>query len=127
MSLRSLFPLLIAMVLAPFLQGVINRTKAVAAGRVGQPLLQPYRDLLKLLQKGAVYSQTTTWVFRAGPVVGLASMICAIALLPFGAFTALAPFAGDLVMVAYLLALARFFTVLPALHTGPRFSPMLPT
>jgi formate hydrogenlyase subunit 4 len=124
MSLRSTLPLLLAMVLAPFIQGVINRTKAVAAGRVGQPLLQGYHDLWKLLRKGAIYSQTTTWIFRTGPVVGLASMICAAALLPFGAFPALAPFTGDLVMVAYLLALARFFTVLAALDTGSSFEAM---
>jgi len=121
MEPKSLFPLLMGMALAPFIQGVINRTKAVAAGRVGQPLLQPYRDLLKLLRKAAVYSETTTWIFRTGPVVGLASMICAAALLPFGSFPALAPFAGDLVMLAYLLALARFFTVLAALDTGSSF------
>ena len=120
----SSFPLLLAMVLAPFIQGVINRTKAVAGGRIGQPLLQTYHDLWKLLQKGAVYSETTTWIFRAGPVVGLASMICAVALLPFGAFPAFAPFAGDLVLVAYLLALARFFTVLAALDTGSSFEAM---
>jgi len=112
------------MVLAPFLQGVINRTKAIAAGRVGQPLLQAYHDLWKLLRKGAVYSQTTTWIFQTGPVVGLASMICASALLPFGAFPALAPFTGDLVMIAYLLALARFFTILAALDTGSSFEAM---
>lgn len=115
---------MLAMVLAPFLQGIINRTKAIAAGRVGQPLLQTYYDLSKLLRKGAVYSETTTWIFRGGPVIGLASMICALALLPFGAFPALAPFSGDLVMVAYLLALARFFTVLAALDTGSSFEAM---
>jgi formate hydrogenlyase subunit 4 len=124
MGIRSSFPLLLAMVLAPFIQGVINRTKAVAGGRIGQPLLQTYHDLWKLLQKGAVYSETTTWIFRAGPVVGLASMICAVALLPFGAFPAFAPFAGDLVVAAYLLALARFFTVLAALDTGSSFEAM---
>jgi formate hydrogenlyase subunit 4 len=112
------------MMLAPLIQGVINRTKAVAAGRVGQPLLQQYRDLSKLIRKGAVYGRTTTWVFRTAPIVGLASMICAIALLPFGASPALAPFAGDLVMVAYLLALSRFFTVLAALDTGSSFEAM---
>src|SRR5260370_38765366 len=111
MSMRSSFPLLLAMVLAPLIQGVINRTKAVASGRVGQPLLQPYWDLLKLLQKGAVYSRTTTWVFRAGPVVGLASMICAIALLPVGSFAALGPCPGDAVVVLSLWALDRAFTV----------------
>ena len=51
----------------------INRTKAFFAGRRGQPLLQPYFDLVKLLRKGATYSRTTTWVFRAGPIVGLAA------------------------------------------------------
>lgn len=112
------------MLFAPLIQGVINRTKAIAAGRVGQPLLQAYHDLWKLLRKGAVYSETTTWIFRAGPVVGLASMMCAVALLPFGAFPAFASFAGDLVLVAYLLALARFFTVLAALDTGSSFEAM---
>ncbi len=124
MSLRSSYPLLLAMVLAPLIKGVINRTKAIAAGRVGQPLLQPYHDLWKLLRKGAVYSETTTWIFRAGPVIGLASMIGALALIPFGAFAAFAPFTGDLVLVAYLLALARFFTVLAALDTGSSFEAM---
>ena len=56
-----------ALLLAPLLPGIINRTKAVAAGRQGPPLLQTYFDLWKLLRKGAVYSRTTTWVFRAGP------------------------------------------------------------
>jgi formate hydrogenlyase subunit 4 len=124
MSLKSQLPLLIALAIAPMIQGIINRTKAVVAGRVGQPLLQTYHDLWKLLRKGAVYSRTTTWIFRAGPAVGLASMLCALALLPFGAFPALLPFAGDLVMVAYLLALARFFTVLAALDTGSSFEAM---
>ncbi len=124
MDIGSLFPLAIAIAFAPFIQGVINRTKAIVAGRVGQPLLQPYRDLLKLVRKGAVYSQTTTWIFRLAPVVGLGSMICATALLPLGAFRAFVPFAGDLVMLAYLLALARFMTVLAALDTGSSFEAM---
>lgn len=124
MTLRSFLPLLLAMVFAPLIQGIINRTKAIAAGRLGQPLLQSYHDLLKLLRKGAVYSETTTWIFRSGPVVGLAVMICAVALVPFGSFSALAPFAGDLIMVAYLLAVARFFSVLAALDTGSSFEAM---
>ena len=122
--MRSLLPLLLAMTLAPLLQGIINRTKAFIAGRSGQPLLQPYSDLWKLARKGTVYSRTTTWIFKAGPVVGLASMICATALMPLGAFQALVMFPGDLFMVAYLLALARFFTVLAALDTGSSFEGM---
>ena len=70
MLLRTLFHLAILVAAPPLLLGVVNRTKALFAGRVGPPLLQPYLDLAKLLRKGAVYSRTTTWVFRAGPVIG---------------------------------------------------------
>lgn len=124
MKPASVYPLLLALVLAPSIQAVINRTKAFVAGRVGQPLMQPYRDLWKLCRKGAVYSRTTSFIFQAGPVVGLASMLCATALVPFGAFAALAPFDADLVLVAYLLALARFAMILAALDTGSSFEGM---
>jgi len=114
----------IALVLAPLLVGIIQRTKALVAGRTGAPLLQPYHDLAKLLRKGAVYSRTTTWVFRAGPVVGLASVLSALVLLPFGSAPALLSFEGDLVLLAYLLGLMRFFTVVAALDTGSSFEGM---
>jgi formate hydrogenlyase subunit 4 len=115
---------LLGLILAPLLVGVINRTKAFFAGRTGPPLLQPYLDLWKLLHKGAVYSRTTTWVFRSGPLVGLAAVLMAAALVPFGGGPALLAFPGDLVLFAYLLGLARFVTVLSALDTGSAFEGM---
>jgi formate hydrogenlyase subunit 4 len=108
----------------PLLLGVINRTKAVFAGRRGAPLWQPYLDAAKLLQKGAVYSRTTTWLFRAGPVVGLASVLAAAALLPLGRLAAPLAFPGDVVLFAYVLAVGRLFTVLAALDTGSAFEGM---
>ncbi len=69
--LRSLLHLTALLALPPLVLGVVNRTKAILAGRKGQPLLQAYFDLAKLLRKGAVYSRTTTLVFRAGPIVAL--------------------------------------------------------
>jgi len=120
----SLLYLMVALIAAPLMLGVINRTKALFAGRKGQPLLQLYFDLWKLLHKGVVYSRTTTWVFRAGPVVGLASIVVVAALLPFGGATALIGFPGDLILFAYLLGLLRFFTVLAALDTGSAFEGM---
>ncbi len=116
--------MLLSLALAPLLVGVINRTKALFAGRKGQPLLQLYYDLFRLLNKGAVYSRTTTWVFRAGPVVGLSALLAAMAVMPFGGSPALIHFKGDLVLFAYLLGLARFLTVLAALDTGSAFEGM---
>ncbi|MCX6993220.1 MAG: NADH-quinone oxidoreductase subunit H [Kiritimatiellaeota bacterium] len=116
--------MIVALVLAPLLPGVINRTKARIAGRDGAPLLQLYFDLWKLLRKGAVYSRTTTWVFRAGPLIGLAAVLGALLLTPFGKSGAVLAFDGDLVLFAYWLGLMRFVTVLAALDTGSSFEGM---
>ena len=110
--------------LPPLLLGVIGKTKALFAGRVGPPVLQPYHDLIKLFQKGSVISTTTTWVFRAGPVIGLATALLAGLLLPFGGHAAPVSFSGDLILFAYLFALGRFFTAAAALDTGSAFEGM---
>ncbi|HZM15824.1 MAG TPA: NADH-quinone oxidoreductase subunit H [Candidatus Krumholzibacteria bacterium] len=113
-----------ALLLAPLLQSVIHRTKAQFAGRRGRPWLQPYHDLAKLLRKGAVYSRTTTWVFRAGPIVGLAAVATALCLLPHGGTPALLGFSGDLILWVYLLGLGRFATAVAAVDTGSSFEGM---
>jgi formate hydrogenlyase subunit 4 len=122
--LASIPGLVLALLLAPLMLGVINRTKAVFAGRHGQPLLQTYYDLAKLLGKGAVYSRTTSWVFRAGPIVGLAAVLGALAVVPLAGAPGAVSFPGDLVLLAYWLGLARLFTVLAALDTGSAFEGM---
>ena len=124
MSALSIINFALALVLAPLLPGFINRTKACFAGRHGQPICQTYYDLWKLMHKGAVYSETTTWVFRAGPVVGLACVLVAAAIVPFGGTRGLLAFPCDLILFAYLLGLMRFFTVLAALDTGSAFEGM---
>ncbi len=124
MNLRGLLHYVLALLLAPLLLGVINRVKAAFAGRQGQPVLQPYHDLVKLLRKGAVYSRTTSWVFRAGPVVNLAALLTALAIVPIAGQAAPLSFAGDVFVCIYLLGLARFFTVLAALDTGSAFEGM---
>ncbi|MBI3724614.1 NADH-quinone oxidoreductase subunit H [bacterium] len=124
MSPATLIPPILALVLAPFLLAIVNRTKAAFAGRRGQPWLQQYYDLAKLLRKGAVYSRTTTWVFRAGPIVSLAAVLVATAIVPLGGARAPLSFEGDIVLLAYLLGVVRFFTVLAALDTGSPFEGM---
>jgi formate hydrogenlyase subunit 4 len=113
-----------ALLFSPLLQGIINRIKAFFAGRNGQPLLQPYWDIWKLLRKGAVYSTTSSWIFKAGPVVGLASVMVALCLTPVGGIPALLNFRGDILLLAYALGLMRFFTVIAALDTGSAFEGM---
>lgn len=115
---------LAAWVLAPLMLGIINRVKAVFAGRRGVPLLQLYYDLFKLLRKASVYSRSTSLVFRIAPSVTLACTAICAPLIPWGALRAPVAFTGDIILLAYLLGLARFFTVLAALDTGSAFEGM---
>jgi formate hydrogenlyase subunit 4 len=110
--------------LAPALPGIAGKTKSLLTGRRGAPVLQLYTDLWKLLQKGSVYSVTTTWVFRAGPVILLASLMGATLFLPLDGRSAPLSFAGDLVAFAGLLALGRFALVLAGMDTGSSFEGM---
>jgi formate hydrogenlyase subunit 4 len=132
---ENLLHVLFALGFPPLMLGIIAKTKALFAGRVGPPVLQPYYDLLRLFQKGSVFSTTTTWVFRAGPVVGLVTAAMALLMVPLGstqvdAGTGLvqgsAPisFTGDMILLAYLLGLGRFFTAAAALDTGSAFEGM---
>lgn len=123
-TIHNVVHVFLAFALPPLLLGVIGKTKALFAGRVGPPLLQPYYDLNKLLRKGSVISTTTTWVFMAGPVVGLVTVGLALLLVPLADSHAPISFTGDLILLAYLLGLGRFFTALAALDTGSSFEGM---
>ncbi|HKB70768.1 MAG TPA: NADH-quinone oxidoreductase subunit H [Thermoanaerobaculia bacterium] len=124
MAAALLLHLALLLLAPPLMLGVIGKTKAAFAGRQGPPLLQTYRDIAKLARKGAVYSRTTTWIFRAGPLVALAAVLCAGLVLPLASGASPLGFTGDVVAFAYLFGLARFFTMAAALDTGSSFEGM---
>jgi len=115
---------LLLLVMPPFLLGVINKTKAWFGGRKGVPFLQVYYDIFKLFRKGMVFSVTTTWIFRVGPLVTITVLLIAGLLIPMGSFNAPISFTGDLILFAYLFGLSRFFTTAAALDTGSSFEGM---
>ncbi len=121
--ITTLVTWLMLLIGAPLLHGVINRTKAVMAGRRGPALLQQYFDLVKLLRKDFVVSSTTTWVFLAGPVVGISAGVVGSLLLPLGG-RAWVSFTGDMILFIYVFALARFFVAAAAMDTGSAFEGM---
>ena len=123
-SIQWAVHLLTLLLLPPLLPGLINKVKAVIAGRSGPPILQLYYDLAKLAHKRAVFSRTTTWVFLAGPIGTVAAGVVAGLLVPFGHTGTPLPFEGDVILFAYLFGLARFLTVLSALDTGSSFEGM---
>ncbi len=124
MGIQILSHIGVVMILSPLLLGIIGKTKAFFAGRWGAPLLQPYYDIGKLFQKGNVYSTTTTWIFQAAPIVAMAAVLVSSVFIPLGGLKAPLSFWGDVVLFAYLYALARFFIILAALDTGSSFEGM---
>ncbi|MFA7233330.1 MAG: NADH-quinone oxidoreductase subunit H [Terrimicrobiaceae bacterium] len=111
-------------VLAPLLPGLINKVKAWVAGRKGPPVLQLYYDLIRLWQKGVVLSTLSSPAFVMAPAVSWIAIAAAAFLLPLGPAGAGLSFRGDMLMMVYLLALARFCTAWAALETGSAFEGM---
>lgn len=104
--------------------GIIVRAKSIFAGRKGPGLFQPLKDVMLLFQKGNVISTTTSYIFKIAPAIGLASVLSATLVLPFGPFPALISFNGDIVFFAYMLGIGKFFLIIAALDTGSAFEGM---
>jgi len=107
-----------------FFTGFVIRTKSMASGRKGPGILQPMKDIFRLLRKSSVYSQTTSFIFLIAPTAYFASVLMAILMIPFGTHAGLISFDGDFVMFAYILALGKFFMIISALDTGSSFEGM---
>ena len=116
---------ILILILAPFLMlGVIKKTKAFWAGRKGVSIWQPLWDFTRLMKKDAVYSKTTSWVFRFAPVAGLASIIFAALFVPLVNGQAVIDIQFGFVIFAYILAFGKFFSLISALDTGSSFEGM---
>jgi formate hydrogenlyase subunit 4 len=96
----------------------------MTSGRKGPGLLQPMKDILRLLKKGSVYSKTTSLIFKIAPTAYLASVLMAIFMVPYGSIPGIISFDGDFVMFAYILALGKFMIIISALDTGSSFEGM---
>ena len=122
--LQAAAHLALLLFLPPLLLGVVTRTKSWFSGRRGPGFLQPYRDLARLLRKGATFSPTAGAPFRLGPSAGVASALLAGLVVPLVPGAAPLAFRGDFAVFVYALALGRFVTVLAALDTGSAFEGM---
>jgi formate hydrogenlyase subunit 4 len=107
-----------------FFTGIILRTKSLTSGRKGPGLMQPVKDVIRLFRKGAVYSETTSIIFRIAPVIYFSSVFMACMVIPFGRYKGIVSFDGDFIFFAYILALGKFFSIISAMDTGSSFEGM---
>jgi formate hydrogenlyase subunit 4 len=106
---------------APLLVGLVRWTKARLLGRVGASILQPWRDLRRLVRKQPVVAEGASWVFTTAPIVSLAAVAAAALLVPsFTLGMATAP-AADLIVLGGLFAASRCAMALAGMDIGTAF------
>jgi len=113
--------MLVVLMLAPLLAGYVRKVKARLVGRQGPPLVQPYRDILRLLRKEVVLAHSASWLFRAAPYLVFAATWVAAALVPTFATGLLFNYAADMIAIVALLGTARFMLALAGLDVGTSF------
>jgi formate hydrogenlyase subunit 4 len=111
----------LVLLLAPALVGFVRKVKSQLLRRQGPPIVQPYRDLLRLLRKDVVLAHNASWLFRAAPYLIFAGTWVAAALVPTFASGLMFSWSADLVAIIALLGSARFFLALAGLDVGTAF------
>jgi len=109
------------LLLAPALLGFTRKVKARLLRRRGPPVLQPYRDLLRLIRKEAVLAENASWLFRSGPYMIFAATWVAAALVPTFATGLTFSWAADMIAIVALIGSARFFLALVGMDVGTSF------
>jgi formate hydrogenlyase subunit 4 len=113
--------MLLVLLLSPLLTGFVRKVKARLLRRQGPPLLQPYRDLIRLTRKEVVLAQNASWLFRVIPYIIFAGTWVAAALVPTFRSGLLFSWTADLIAIIALLGSARFFLALAGLDVGTSF------
>jgi len=113
--------MLLVLLLAPLLTGFVRKVKARLTRRRGPPLLQPYRDLARLLKKEVVLAEDASWLFRVAPYLIFAATWVAAALVPTFASGLMFSWSADLIAITALLGSARFFLALAGMDVGTAF------
>lgn len=113
--------MLVVLVLAPGLVGLVRKLKARLTRHRGAPIVQPYRDLWRLMKKEVVLAENASWLFRATPYVAFAATWVAAALVPTFAINLHFSWTADLIAIVALLGSARFFLALAGMDVGTSF------
>jgi formate hydrogenlyase subunit 4 len=113
--------MLLVLVLAPLLLGFTRKVKARLLLRQGPPMLQPYRDLVRLLRKEAIVAENASWLFRTAPYLIFAATWVAAALVPTFATGLHFSWTADLIAITALLGSARMFLALAGMDIGTSF------
>jgi formate hydrogenlyase subunit 4 len=113
--------MLVVLALAPLLTGLVRKAKARLLRRRGPSVIQPYRDLMRLLRKEVIVAESASWLFRVAPYMIFACTWVAAALVPSFAPGLIFSWSADLIAIIALLGTGRFLLALAGLDIGTAF------
>jgi formate hydrogenlyase subunit 4 len=119
--LAQLIQMGLVLMLAPLLIGFVRKIKAHLLRRQGPPIIQPWRDLLRLLRKETVLAENASWFYRAAPYFIFATTWIAASLTPTFENGLMFSWAADLIAIIALLGSARFLLALAGMDVGTSF------
>jgi formate hydrogenlyase subunit 4 len=113
--------MVLVLLLAPLFTGYVRKVKARLVRRQGPPLLQPYRDLVRLVRKEVVLADSASWLFRTIPYLVFAAIWVAASLVPTFRTGLMFSWSADLIAIIALLGSARFLLALAGMDVGTSF------
>jgi formate hydrogenlyase subunit 4 len=121
----NLAQLAFVLILSPLFAGVLSRCREIVQSKRGPSILQPYRDLRKLLGKDELVPDGSTWIFRSTPYIVFTVPLIVTLLIPvLTDFPLFLAFAGDMVAVGFIFAISGLFFTLAAIDGGNPYGAM---
>ncbi|MDQ2953650.1 MAG: NADH-quinone oxidoreductase subunit H, partial [Pseudomonadota bacterium] len=119
--IAQLAQMALVLAVAPLILGITRKVKARLLRRIGPPVIQPYRDLWKLMHKEAVLAHNASWLYRTAPYTIFAVTWVAAALVPTYSAGLIFSWSADLIALVALLATGRFALALAGMDVGTAF------
>ena len=104
-------------------KGIDRKLSAHMQGRIGPPIRQPFRDVIKLFTKENIVPENAVpWIFNMAPLIGLVATISILLYLPLGGFPPLLSNMGDLILILYLLIIPSLAMVIGGFASGSPYA-----
>jgi formate hydrogenlyase subunit 4 len=104
-------------------KGIDRKLSAHMQGRIGPPIRQPFRDVVKLFTKeNIVPDNAIPWVFNWAPLIGLIGTISILLYIPIGSINPIAEGSGDLILILYLLMIPSLAMVIGGFASGSTYA-----
>jgi len=104
-------------------KGIDRKISAHMQGRIGPPIRQPFRDVVKLFEKeNIIPDHAIPWLFNLIPLIGLIATVSILLYLPLGGFAPLFASDGDLIVILYLLIIPSLALVIGGFSSGSPYA-----